>query len=564
MSRTIRAAAVQLAVGTDLEANLAACVAGIERAAERDAHLIVLPEFCNHLSWYDGPAHCYEVAVGLGGRFVSRLAVAARAAGAHVVVNCTVRRGPGVVTGTSLLLDPRGAVIAEADKQVLIGHENDFLRPAQQVSPVVDTPLGRLGMYACMDGVINETPRGLALRGAQILCNSLNSFALDEGSLHIPVRAAENRVFVVAANKVGPLIPEPLLAPVSEATSIPTRFLVGAGDSQLVAPDGRVLARAPRAGDAVVVADVEPAAADDKRRPDGTDVVSARRPALYGAIAADPATQPEPAPHGAAEVIVAVARPARDALSDARALIGEAAAGGARLIVLPELVGFDGAAVDDAAAGERRSLAAIEALAEACPAGVHVVTSVVGSDGGARRHLGVVIGPDGVVARQPQLHACARHPWAVPGDSLAIVELPWARLGVAVGPDSIYPETFRLLALRGAEIVAVPLHPLQSWELELGLVERSAENRVNLVAASRGGGVIAALQTDFTIMTPWRERAFDGLLSHPVVTRATGAVTLAPVHPRNAANKLVSHRTDLLRGRPWALAAAITQETPHD
>src|SRR5437868_976030 len=83
--------------------------------------------------------------------------------------------------------------------------------------------------------------RALALRGAQILCNSLNSFALDEGSLHIPVRAAENRVFVVAANKIGALIPEALLEPVSAQTGIPVRFLSGAGDSQIVAPDGTVL-----------------------------------------------------------------------------------------------------------------------------------------------------------------------------------------------------------------------------------------------------------------------------------------------------------------------------------
>ena len=43
-----------------------------------------------------------------------------------------------------------------------------------------------------------ETPRGLAVRGAQLLINSLNSFAFDEASLHIPVRAPENKVFVIS------------------------------------------------------------------------------------------------------------------------------------------------------------------------------------------------------------------------------------------------------------------------------------------------------------------------------------------------------------------------------
>lgn len=90
-----------------------------------------------------------------------------------------------------------------------------------------------------MDGVIFETPRGLALRGAQVLGNSLNSFALDEASLHVPVRAAENRVFVVAANKVGPLVPEGLLEAVAARIKEAPRFLHGAGERPDRRPEGR-------------------------------------------------------------------------------------------------------------------------------------------------------------------------------------------------------------------------------------------------------------------------------------------------------------------------------------
>ena len=141
---------------------------------------------------------------------------------------------------------------------------------------VLQTPLGKLGLYACMDGVVSETPRCLALRGAEILCNSLNSFATDEGSLHIPVRAAESRVFVVAANKIGPLIPEAILEPVSAATGIPIRFLSGAGDSQIVAPDGTVLALASPDKAEVIWADIDVSEARSKQRPDGTQVFAAR------------------------------------------------------------------------------------------------------------------------------------------------------------------------------------------------------------------------------------------------------------------------------------------------
>ena len=160
---------------------------------------------------------------------------------------------------------------------------------------MVETPFGRVGLYSCMDGVINETPRMLAVEGAQVLLNSLNSFALDEASLHVPVRAVENRVWVVAANKVGPLVPDRSIALVAARVGVPADLLHGAGESQIVAPDGRVVACGPRRGEAVVIADLDVEEADDKTRPDGTEVLAARRPELYGPIAEAPRGRRAPA-----------------------------------------------------------------------------------------------------------------------------------------------------------------------------------------------------------------------------------------------------------------------------
>ena len=144
-------------------------------------------------------------------------------------------------------------------------------------------------------GSFSRRRRYLALRGGQILCNSVNSFAPDESSLHIPVRAAENKVFVVAANKIGPLAPAELLDELSAVTNIPKQFLCGAGESQIVDPEGTVLAIASPDQEEVVFADIDPAQADHKLRPDGSGLFHLRRPGLYSPIAQDPDTQP-PAP----------------------------------------------------------------------------------------------------------------------------------------------------------------------------------------------------------------------------------------------------------------------------
>jgi predicted amidohydrolase len=513
------------------------------------------------------------VAVDLDGDFLAAIGERARRHHLHIVVNCTVRRGNDVVTATSILFDDQGQRLAASDKQVLIGHENDFLRKAETTCPIVETKLGRLGLYACMDGVICETPRGLALSGADILCNSLNSFALDEASLHVPVRAAENHVFVVAANKCGPLIPEALLEPVSAATSIPVKFLNGAGESQIVAPDGRVLVMAPRERENVVFADIDPRQARDKRRPDGTDRFAVRRPELYAPIGEDPGARPIAEQRAAATLEVAVVTPRSTgaaAVEEIANLVAKVTAEGAELVVLPELFCFEGGVVTNPIDGLGRSQLAIDALAAACQRGARVVASLVTHDGGNHRLSGVVIGAEGLEWAQPMLHRSQRHAWVTPGDALRTHDLPWGRLAVLPGADAIQPEAARLAAIAGAEVLAVPFAPLEAWELATGLVERSAENRLCLVAATEpgrlGASLVTTLEEDFTVMTPWKSRPFDGLLSFPIVKRApseTSSIFRATVHPARAHNKVVSRRTDLVAGRPWHLAAAITKRASH-
>lgn len=551
---SLRVAAVQFAVTEDVEANLATCLRMTDEAAAAGAKVVVLPEFSNHVSWYSGREHARSKALTLDGPFLAALGERAASHQIHLMVNVTLLREDGRVSGSNVLFDPSGAIVSVSDKQVLMGSERDHLDPAVERAALVETDVATFGLYSCMDGVINETPRMLALDGGTVLLNSINSFALDEATLHVPVRAIENKVWVVAANKVGPLVPAHSIEAVAAKVGVPIERLHGVGEAQIVAPDGTVVAIGPTTGEAVVVADIDVELALDKRRKDGTDVFASRRPELYGPIAEAPRGRQAPA--GAAEITAASISPAPG--EDAAELLAKAVADGVQLVVLPELASRGGVGT-----AEESVDLTVDAIAQAL-AGTEtlVVTSVV-ADGA---HVGVVVSADGIVGRQKQLHRSARHAdWVTDlGDAVEVLDVAWGRLAVVVGDDALYPETFRLAALQDADVVAAPFTPEARVDLDPLLLERAAENRLNLVTAGPRtpelpGGVLVPLSHNFTLWGSGWERPFDGVISRPEPVVVDSGLVSAVLRPECAVNRFVSKGTDLVDGRPWNLAESIVR-----
>ncbi|MEY2820332.1 MAG: hypothetical protein RL275_3795 [Chloroflexota bacterium] len=545
----IRAAAVQFGVVADVAANLQTCLRMIDEAAKHKPDVMVLPEFVNHIAWYRDAAHCYEVAVSLDDDFIHAISRKAKEHGCYIKINVTLKRDDGKVSGTNVLFDPAGNVVGLTDKQILMGNENNFLEKSTTIAPILETDLGQVGMYACMDGVIPEVARALAVRRPQMLLNSLNSFAHDEASLHIPVRAAENKVFVVAANKVGSLVPEEMREAVAARLKIDPSFLEGAGESQIVAPDGTVLAKAPMKGEAVVFADIDLSEADNKLRPDGTDIMSTRRPELYAPLGIESASSGKvPGAESLLAGVGQVSGQGNEAIESALKMIAEGEKAGVKLIVLPELFH-----ITNLESAEKESVEMICALQSELK-DAYVATSIV-EDGA---HVGVLFNKSGVVLKQPQLHKSGRHAWSKLGDEVNVFDAEWGRVALVIGNDAIYPETFRLAALKDVEVVAVPTMILEKWEVELGFKERAAENRMNVIVASKTDSGIYAITEDFTLWTEWKNRPFDGNINYPVITMSQGdGLTVAEIHPAAAVNKMVSHRTDILNGRPWKLAEPL-------
>ncbi len=143
-------------------------------------------------------------------------------------------------------------------------------------------------------------------------------------------------------------------------------------------------------------------------------------------------------------------------------LLGQAAAQGVALAVLPELcnTGYMFQSRPEAfAAAEPSDGPTVTAWCEAAARhGMHIVAGFTERDGGALFNAAAVIGPDGLIGVFRKVHLWgAETLYFEPGDrGFPVFKTPLGRIGVAICYDGWFPETFRLCALQGAEIMCIP------------------------------------------------------------------------------------------------------------
>jgi predicted amidohydrolase len=207
------AAVVQMTSTTDVERNLAAAEALVERAAGRGAAFVGLPENFAFLRAEGQPAPDPQ---DLDGPWVRRMAGLARRLKVTLLLGSLPERVPGDarVHNTSVLLGPDGAAVAAYRKIHLFDIDlpgMEHLKESKAVVPgdqvvIADTAIGRVGLSICYDVRFPELYRQLAARGARLLCVP-SAFTERTGKAHWEVllraRAIENLAYVLAPAQVG-------------------------------------------------------------------------------------------------------------------------------------------------------------------------------------------------------------------------------------------------------------------------------------------------------------------------------------------------------------------------
>ncbi len=248
-----KVAAIQMASGPNVKANLAEAEKLINIAVQQEAELVVLPE--NFAIMGTAETDKLKVAEEYGSGLLQDFLKDQAIKHKIWLVGGTIplRSGEeGKVSAACLLLNPQGEIVVRYDKihlfDVTIEASNESYTESETITPgdkivVVDTHFGRLGLAVCYDLRFPELFRAMVEQNMEI-CALPSAFTSLTGRVHweslLRSRAIENLSFMIAADQGG--------------------YHVGGrethGDSMIVDPWGLVLNRLPH-GTGVVVANID-------------------------------------------------------------------------------------------------------------------------------------------------------------------------------------------------------------------------------------------------------------------------------------------------------------------
>jgi predicted amidohydrolase len=253
------------------EQNVQRVLAEVERSRESGADLVVFPEafLTGYCADCEDAAH--GIALPIGSPLLAEIRKACDDRGTMLAVGFAESDEGALYNSVAFFQPNRPMSVYRKSHLPFLGYDR-FARPGHDL-PVFETSHGRIGILICFDLRIPEAARTLALKGADLILVPTNwPEGAEVSADHIAIaRAAENRVFLAAVNRVG--------------RENGFRFI---GRSKVVAPSGKVLAEA-RDGEETLLCEIDLAEARVKRAVTipgqyETDAFASRQPDLYRSL----------------------------------------------------------------------------------------------------------------------------------------------------------------------------------------------------------------------------------------------------------------------------------------
>lgn len=256
------------------DANRAAGLAAIQAAAAGGAAIVVLPELSASGYVFRDITEARSLAEPTDGPTAAGWADLAGRLGITIVGGICELGADGLLYNTALVVDPLGLRTAYR-KAHLWDTEKLVFTPGNDPPPVIETGGTSLAVMICYDLEFPEWVRLPALAGARLLCVPANWPALPRPPGERPIEvvraqaaAGVNRLFVAVCDRTRA-----------------ERGVAWVNGSVIIDPDGWPLA-GPEPGDqeVTIAADCDLASAADKSISARNDVLTDRRPSMYGAV----------------------------------------------------------------------------------------------------------------------------------------------------------------------------------------------------------------------------------------------------------------------------------------
>ena len=456
----------------EFDRNLERACAVIDEAARHGARLIVMPEAALSGYIYRDLEQFLPYMDSVPGRGTAAIEALTRAHGCYVAIGIAeLDPDTGLTYNTGALIGPNG-YLGKYRKNGLNPSDIAWFTPGNTGYPVFDTDLGRICLVICYDDTYWEPARLPAIKGADIIAYICASDRVvsqlrgpDATGTHSTIAAVEqltawNGLAMVAADRNN--------TETNPTTGVTVTY---GGAASIWQADGTRVAHAPATDvnntptnpGQILYADLDPALFDNDQKAS----MGFRRPELYRDLAfartpTDPCASTTAHAIDLRAVQVGIVGGDVDGNRERTLALLDAAEsdGTSPLLVLPafSLTGSPKDAEQAQAWAESPLGHTVQFLSElATRYTAHVVGSHIERQDSLLFHRCVLVGPDGVVIGQyRQTHLAGTSTWATAGEELPVFDTAIGRIGMLTGADVRFPEASGVLAVRRADVIAIP------------------------------------------------------------------------------------------------------------
>lgn len=251
----------------EVEKNLSKVESRVREAAADGAAIVCFPEL--NLTGYCNRPELSRIALSISGPEVDRIRCLASAENVHILAGMAEKGLSGRLYASHLVFSPDGRL--GVYRKLHIAPPERAIFSAGKEIPVFSAAGIRFGLQLCYDAHFPELSAAMAEKGAEVL---FIPHASPRGSApekhlswmrHLPARAFDNSVFVVACNQVGENC----------------NGLTFPGNMVMIGPSGNLIGKDTRGREQIFTADLKASELESVRGHEMRYFFPNRRPEIY-------------------------------------------------------------------------------------------------------------------------------------------------------------------------------------------------------------------------------------------------------------------------------------------